>query len=183
MRKLTLLLILTSILISCNSSTSDEQQTQEKETHTQKELEETKQWIDFEYDSVVAYLYNVDSASYKYSENIVFGDSLSNTIISEYSTTLSSSEIAKVSQVMSTTPEKEYFADCFDPHHGIVFYKQGKIMGHISICFLCDNMHAKPETFVTEPSPKKFKQLFLDHGIPVFESIDEYHDFNGSNEK
>jgi hypothetical protein len=34
----------------------------------------------------------------------------------------------------------EYF--CFMPHHGIVFYKNHKIVGEVSICFRCNHIHS-----------------------------------------
>ncbi|MCC6372715.1 MAG: hypothetical protein IT236_17050 [Bacteroidia bacterium] len=35
-------------------------------------------------------------------------------------------------------------AACFEPHLGIVFYKKGKIVGHISICLACNYHQSKP---------------------------------------
>lgn len=175
MNPLIVMLICLTLLYSCSAETRNNMESREIVTP---EIKPNEPWINFEYDSAVVYLYNVDTTLYKYAGTIVQGDSLNKSIEKEYSSTLSSSEITTIGKIMSTTPAKESFSDCFEPHHGIVFYNKGKITGHISICFLCDNMHANPQTLVTEPSPKMLHQLFLDHGIPVFESLEEYLHFN-----
>ena len=36
-------------------------------------------------------------------------------------------------------------ASCFDPHFGIVYFKQNKIVGHISICLGCNFLESIPD--------------------------------------
>ncbi|WP_027003088.1 hypothetical protein [Hugenholtzia roseola] len=43
--------------------------------------------------------------------------------------------------------EKSYgggAAACFDPHWGVVFYKKGKIVGSIEVCFGCNTLETRP---------------------------------------
>jgi hypothetical protein len=36
-------------------------------------------------------------------------------------------------------------ASCFDPHFGIIYFYQNKIVGHISICLSCNYLKSSPE--------------------------------------
>ncbi len=40
-------------------------------------------------------------------------------------------------------------AACFDPHFGIVFFYQNKIVGHISLCLDCNRLYSTPEIAAT----------------------------------
>lgn len=45
-------------------------------------------------------------------------------------------------------------AACFDPHMGIVYYKQGKIVGYISVCISCNYLLASMPMPVSEVKKK-----------------------------
>ena len=36
-------------------------------------------------------------------------------------------------------------AACFDPHFGVVYFKQNKIVGHISVCLACNYLQSSPK--------------------------------------
>lgn len=36
-------------------------------------------------------------------------------------------------------------AGCFDPHLGFVYYRSGKIVGHISVCLACNQLYSTPD--------------------------------------
>ena len=36
-------------------------------------------------------------------------------------------------------------AACFDPHFGVVYFKQNKIVGHISVCLACNYFQSSPK--------------------------------------
>ncbi|WP_026209742.1 hypothetical protein [Cytophaga aurantiaca] len=82
-------------------------------------------------------------------------------------------------------------ADCFQPYHGIFFYKKGIIKGRLAICFHCN-------VFAIHPQPAagldldKTKAIFSSLGLPVYNWDDEtevanakvkYSDFFKQNKK
>lgn len=91
------------------------------------------------YDSVVAYDFkgNGDNPIVKYG-------SLNKLLIVK-SIKLSKKQINRISKTIGKKSSYGgYTASCFDPHLGIVYYKNGLIIAHINICFQCNYLLAYP---------------------------------------
>jgi hypothetical protein len=59
---------------------------------------------------------------------------------------LTKAQIARFNKIVGDTASYGLGrASCFSPHLGIVYYRKGKIAGHISICFACNYLQATPE--------------------------------------
>ncbi|MBL7911088.1 MAG: hypothetical protein JNJ41_08560 [Bacteroidia bacterium] len=59
---------------------------------------------------------------------------------------LTKEQINKLNKTLGDT--KSYgggTAACFDPHFGVVFFKENKIVGHISICMGCNFLESTPD--------------------------------------
>lgn len=94
------------------------------------------------YDKVVAYDYNgspemqivIDGNVLPLKDRIFKKKELANTQIDELNKTLG-----------DTKSYGETTAACFEPHFGIVFFSNNKIVGHISICLACNYFESTPE--------------------------------------
>lgn len=63
--------------------------------------------------------------------------------------------------------EEEWGAECFEPHHGIIFYdKSEKIVGHISICFECNQYRLSPQNIYYIPM-EELKDICVKVGAPI----------------
>lgn len=52
---------------------------------------------------------------------------------------------------------------CYEPHHGFVFYRNGKMIHHFSICFTCNNYHSSlklPSNFRAGFTPEENEILY-----------------------
>ncbi len=59
-------------------------------------------------------------------------------------------------------------AGCFDPHLGFVYYKDGKVVGHISVCMACNQLYSTPDIKRRMPGLSNslrhyFNQLLIIH--------------------
>lgn len=133
-------------------------------------------WIDFEYDSALVFLYGIekeDTSGNRFPDLIISNDSLNPSVVDIKGTRLTASQITTININMSSSQKASMVADCFDPHHGIVFYKNDSIVGHISICFMCNNLRSypKPKNGLIEVG--KLSRVIKDLGLPVFQSLDD----------
>jgi hypothetical protein len=99
----------------------------------------TNPYRSIKYDSVV--MYDYDSPF----RPIIDDDGNLEQTISK-STKLNEKEITELNAFLC---EKSSFGNsasaCFDPHLGIVYYKNGKPYGHLSICMSCNRLKANPD--------------------------------------
>lgn len=55
----------------------------------------------------------------------------------------------QISKLNKTLGDKKSYgggtAACFDPHFGVVYFKENKIVGHISICMGCNFLESTPD--------------------------------------
>ncbi|MFL5728785.1 MAG: hypothetical protein ACJ75J_04785, partial [Cytophagaceae bacterium] len=66
-------------------------------------------------------------------------------------------------------------ASCFIPHHGIVFFKSGMPVAHVSACVMCNQVKAYPKDGFFDR--EEFIELLEEVHLPVFRhpgDIDEY---------
>lgn len=131
-------------------------------------------WLNFPYDDVRVYLYGLQPNSYMLPEEIITGDSLNPSVLNKEGIQLTSDQIARVNEILSGkffSKEDRLAASCFLPHHGIVFYHEGKVVGHISICLMCTRLKAYPHVgyFDYEQLSALMKEIHL----PTFKNVDE----------
>lgn len=89
-------------------------------------------------DSVVAYAFE------SHESQIVENGKLNRTA-KQPGVTLSKDEIKEVTDLLyDTATFGNSPAACFEPHLGIVFYKDKKIVGYVSICQMCNSLMATP---------------------------------------
>ena len=71
-------------------------------------------------------------------------------------------------QIINVTNFKEkWVEECFQPHHGIVLKNEkGVIVGHISICFECNQYRLLPENVNYIPM-KVFKNICIQAKVPI----------------
>lgn len=59
-------------------------------------------------------------------------------------------------------------AACFYPHHAFAFYDaKGRMIGHISICFLCLNYGGEPKEFADRWDLGAIAKIVEDLGMPL----------------
>lgn len=162
---------LSLLFISCNSTEASdtENETTSKEPTIQEEVKEEEaliephiadyNWLNFEYDSVVAYQLESEGFGAQVLEEGV----LSSHILEEFTHTMTVSEVIQLNNTLSSLIPNQESAECFEPHHGVVFYLEDSIVGHTSICFMCNN-------YLTEP-PTMNKFIDISELHPLFEKM------------
>jgi hypothetical protein len=126
-------------------------------------------WANFKYDSVVTYLYRVpnsDGAMGEFPHSIVIQGQLNSSILPRYTKRLSESEITQFNRVMNGGQEEVAVNECYEPHHGVVFYQNDSIIAHVSICLMCNNLKSSP-TALNGVDPKRLIPLFERNGFPI----------------
>ena len=164
-----------------------------QEQNREEMVEETKEAIVQEESNLIASL--VDRAArvqlFLYCPNgnglsIVKEDKLSKDIIGAYTRTLSPFSKKKLATILARKEKRPLLAaECFVPHHGIVFWdKEEKIIGHLSICFHCNNYRVIPRNLYTEfLNLEALEQLFKKQAIPVMDDIKDYQQFLNSKQE
>lgn len=81
---------------------------------------------------------------------------------------LNDQQVARLKQAVCSEHARSTAAACFWPHHGFLFLdEQGRIVGSISICFLCDNYEAYSSGFAKRWDLQALKALFEELGMPI----------------
>ena len=120
----TLMLVLVAFVISCNNKTSQPG-----------EFDSNNVFANVDYDKVVAYSYNGERGN----EIINNKGTLAGEIKSKVE--LNESQIIKFTNLLCNKSTYDgAVASCFDPHLGIVFYKNNKPAAYVSICLDCNNL-------------------------------------------
>ncbi len=124
-----------------------------------KEERERASISDIAYDSVVAYEYEGNGG-----QRIVKGNELIDSI--EKSQALKEEEVSEFDSLLTDTGTYGALTGaCFDPHLGLVYYLEGAIEAHVSICLDCNNLRSSVDIPAMEhPS----------HLVPV-EDGEDYH--------
>ncbi len=119
-------------------------------------------FLKLDFDEVRIYFYDGSFAI-----PIVSKGKIDSTIVDTMGYQLSQTQISDLDKLLSYRPkgkaQKRYNwecmgSKCFEPHHGVVFYSNQKIVGHLSICFSCNTMET--DLGETEMCPIKLISLF-----------------------
>lgn len=134
--------------------------------------EEKVEWIDFEYDTAFAYYFDNESSECTTHDGILIDGKMNPSVINPKGEKLSVGQIVEVSRAMGGQYSDEIIErkDCYLPHHGILFYHQGKIVADISICFQCNQVKSHPKAGNVDVN--HLKMIFIHREIPI-----EYEDF------
>jgi len=133
-------------------------------------------FINLDFDEAKVYLYDGFMGQLIVNKGI-----LDSTIVNPEGYKLSQTELSELDNLLNirvrkrkTTYQECTGSHCFEPHHGIVFYKNQKIVGHISLCFECNNLET--DLGKTESCPFKLMSLFESFIIQVegqlYQSLD-----------
>ncbi len=142
---------------------------------------QTKSWLSFEYDSVNLYLYRLNSAAESKAGpiTIVYNNTLHPAIYEK--AILNKNHIRTLKHIMDLKQPEIGAADCFEPHHGIVFYKNDSIVEALSICTICNNIKGMNGEYIYL-DVRNFSRLFKQMDFPFFDDIDSLNHYL-SNEK
>lgn len=138
--------------------------------------EVSNDWLQFPYDSVVAYLYRTTPSEEHPPQSIVTQGELNQTIVETYNTDLGEGDVIRLGRVLSANHDEEEVSECFEPHHGVVFYNHDTIIAHISLCFMCNNLRANPRAYNTS-GIRSLKSLFEKYDFPIFNDMRELEQF------
>jgi hypothetical protein len=88
-------------------------------------------------------------------------------VFSSFNTELDSTSLVVLRGVLMKDFEDDFpVSGCFDPHHGIVMRdSKDSIVGHVSICFRCNNSRMSP--FYVNTPMDSFMSLFRSKGLPI----------------
>ena len=146
------------ILVSCSTKN-------EKTDDNTVALEEAS-WTDVDYYQAKAY---VTSTPYLLGE-IVANGKLVPQVWDTAGVKLTGQQVLRLKQILTQLDKDDDYAvsDCFYPRHGIVLWdKANKPVAHLSVCFECNQLKAKPQ--VDKLDLREIKELFVELGVPVFE--------------
>jgi hypothetical protein len=119
-------------------------------------------WIRSDFDSAVAVILNGSRAMWGDLKKMDKMYALNSRRI------LSQKQLTSITDNLSGKNNASYLpSDCFQPYHGIIFYKNGIIRGRFAICFTCG-------TYVTLPKKngginiKSIKHIYDDLKLPTY---------------
>lgn len=119
------------------------------------------------------YAYGMDPRGHR----IVFPDkTLHRGIIKATTVRFSKAQAERLVKILTTAPEEEQEElDCYDPHHGFVFYDQNwKVVGWFEVCFLCSGSIASSKAAPTPIDYPALEAFAREAGLPVFEDEKAY---------
>ena len=125
-------------------------------------------WKSQNIDKATFYCYYPE-ADYETSQLILDeNDDLNPTIIDSLKIELEQTDLETLTSTIFTITNfgEDEVMECFDPHHGIIFKSQNKIVGHVSICFECNQYKIKPNNASYIPM-KSFWNLCKKHNLPI----------------
>lgn len=123
-------------------------------------------WANFEFDEVRAYRYdNSVTDTVPYYAGVIHYDLLNPTIITPEGALLNDSQTELLLKIMNGEMEPNEFigADCYNPRHGFIFYRDNKAVGHISICLECNGISAVPRSRISDVNA--FRPLLKELGL------------------
>ena len=131
--------------------------------------EAEKPWPGTVYNKVVAYCYDYTQDAEE--PNIISGkgDRLHSGVIKPLTKTLDDTQIKELLGLLTTETTKiQEEEDCFDPHHGFVFYdKDDKPVAWISICIGCNSRVSSPRLPISVLDYEMVEALLKKLGLPI----------------
>jgi len=136
-------------------------------------------WIKSDFDSVIAIILNGDriifnnlqmmDSMYSFKSRTKL-DSLQRSVLLEE---LKGKKGLYLFKGIPWPSEEDYSSgDCFQPNHGFLLYKNGKIKGRIAICFVCNNYYTLPLNS-GKIYLKNIKEIFKQLNFPTYNWDDE----------
>ena len=81
---------------------------------------------------------------------------------------LSNKQIGRLQSALYGSHPEHEAAGCIYPHHAFVFFSNdGRIVGSVNICFLCDNYYGIPRGFAMPWDLDGLARLVRDLGMPI----------------
>lgn len=161
------------LFTNCKKDISD------KKVKNNTEQQKLKDYIDFQYDEVIAFA-NINPMDY------YDGDFNKELDIKKFKDTISvklnSAQIKELNDILSGRKNKNtdsamQVADCFYPRHSILFLNQNKIVNHIVVCFECNQVKgSKP----TKASMENYQNFFNSLGLKMFDNPIEHSTYYDS---
>jgi len=148
------LIIFSAIYFVCTSSKTLK--------HAQTKVKITNPFDTLKYDKVVAYDYNGSPEIKIVSKGVLL--QTKGRIFQQKE--LSKLQIGNINHIVGDT--KSYggaTAACFDPHLGLVYYLQGKIVGHISVFLACNFLESVPSIPASESHKTNLCDKCFDRGF------------------
>ena len=95
--------------------------------------------------------HRVDALLYDYTANtndaLVWSGKVHPGVLEKFTKTLSKAELERLESCVTGSRNGNWGALCYAPHHGFVFYDENdQILGHLEICFMCQNYKYAPRT-------------------------------------
>jgi hypothetical protein len=135
-------------------------------------------WIDFKFDSIIVFATVDPFLIIPQSNNKIDLSNIKDTI----SITLSNNQISILDSVVNgrcKVVEKEILpADCFNPRHNIIFFKNDSIINFISVCYECGNYNSSKKGITG--GLESFRYFFEKLGLKVFDRPDFHSKFYDS---
>jgi len=93
---------------------------------------------------------------------------LNPTRIPEGGVRLTDAQVKRLEAAVTRNNREHPRATCHYPHHAFIFYDSSRrIVGHISICFLCSTYSGWPEGYAANWNLKELEELIKDIGMPL----------------
>jgi len=161
------------LFINCKNDTVN------KKTGNSTVPQKFNDYIDFQYDEVIAFA-NVNPMDYYDGDfdKELNPKSFKDTI----SVKLDSVQIKELNDILSGRKSQDInsdtkIADCFYPRHNIIFLNQNKIVNHLVICFECNQVKgSKP----SKASMKNYQDFFSSLGLKTFDNPIEHSTYYDS---
>lgn len=137
----------------------------------------TFDWNNPKYFIAKAYLYGLSEEP---AGDIIKNGLLNTTVTDTIGVTLTNEQVRKVISVATGKNSGVFgeLAECFIPHHGIVFYdKDKKPLASVTICFYCGRMKFIPKTVTPEKGLGILKEVILELKFPVFNDPMDYIEY------
>ncbi|MFM8743817.1 MAG: hypothetical protein ACKODM_10910 [Cytophagales bacterium] len=122
-----------------------------------------------------AYLYGLSDV--EGAGDILEKGHLNKTVVDTIGVTLTGAQVKKIVTVATGNNDAEVDeqAECFLPHHGVVFYdEKNRPLASVTICFDCRRMKFHPKIVDPEKGITILKEVILELGLPVFDNFEEY---------
>jgi hypothetical protein len=170
MKTYLILFIISCMLYSCNQTDAAKGSIQNNTNTALNETDSINQyWSDKNITSATLYCYypehDLDLDNLILDKNF----NLHPTVIDSLTYELPNSmvDFLKKQIVNVTNFQESLMAACFDPHHGIVLKNdKEEIVGHISICFECNQFRLRPENVRYIPM-EVFKKICTEAKVPT----------------
>lgn len=129
------------------------------------------------YSYAKAYLYGIDSST---MDDIIVDGKLHPSVSDTLGVKLSESAAKKIEMILSgkSGQDEDMVAECFVPHHGIVFFnRQHKAVAWVSICFMCNTMRVEPSNGLPDRGMRELRNVIEESGLPIFKKQEQYLEY------